>query len=304
MERIGFIGLGNMGMSMCVNLVGAGFPVTVFDIRPEAVEEIVRRGASGAGSPTETARGADVLVTMLPGPPQVEAAMLNRDGVLAELGSGSTWIDMSTSTPAIAKRVSEAMGASGPAVLDAPVSGGAHGARDGTLQIFVGGKQEVFARHLPILEAMGDPDRIIHVGEHGTGYALKLCLNLLWYSHAAATAEVLMLGVRAGVDLGVLHRSLTEGAANSHFLERDVLGAFSGDYDRSFHLSLVCKDLGLAVDLGRQTGTALELSALVEQIHRRAHAQYGDRGGQLASLRLLEDLTGTLVRTGKESTGA
>jgi 3-hydroxyisobutyrate dehydrogenase len=297
LTRIGFVGLGNMGMPMCENLVSGGFDVVAFDVRKEAVEAIVEKGASGALSAAEAANGADVLFTMLPGPTQVEAAMLGEDGALATMSPDSAWIDMSTSTPEAVDRFSAATGSEGPVMLDAPVNGGTTGAREGTLQIFVGGAPDAFERYRLILEVMGDPDLVVHVGGRGAGYAVKLCLNLLWYSHSAATAEVLTLGLRAGVELEALHRAITASAANSHFLEHDVLSVFSGDYDESFHLALVCKDLGLAVDLGRHTGTPLELSALVEQLHRRARAQYGDRGGQLAAARLLEDATRTSLRT-------
>jgi 3-hydroxyisobutyrate dehydrogenase len=142
---------------------------------------------------------------------------------------------------------------------------------------------------------MGDPDRIFHVGGRGAGYTVKLCLNLLFFIHVAAGAEVLTLGTKAGVDLDVLHRLLVESGASSRFLERDMLSVFEGDYREYFRLALACKDLGLAVELGRENGVPLKVSALVEQIHRRALAQYGD-GGQLFAVRLLEDLTQVSLR--------
>jgi 3-hydroxyisobutyrate dehydrogenase len=235
-------------------------------------------------------------MTMLPGPPHIEAAMLGTGGALVAMRPGSAWIDLSSSNATTARRVIEAAGSTGFAMLDAPVTGGVPGAQEGTLQIFVGGENEDFKRHLPVLEAVGDPDRIFHVGGQGAGYTVKLCLNLLFFIHVAAGAEVLTLGAKAGVDLDVLHRLLVGSGASSCFLERDMLSVFEGDYREYFRLALACKDLGLAVELGRENGVPLEVSALVEQIHRRALAQYGD-GGQLLAVKLLEDLTQTPLRT-------
>jgi 3-hydroxyisobutyrate dehydrogenase len=144
---------------------------------------------------------------------------------------------------------------------------------------------------------MGDRERILHAGPHGAGYTVKLMLNLLWFASVTLTAEALTIGVRAGVDVATLRRSLLASAAASHFLEHDVLSVLErGDFDDSFALALACKDLGLAVDLARQTGVPAEMSALVEQIYRRARAQYGDQGGQLLPMKLIEDLTATPLR--------
>ena len=296
MMRVGFVGLGRMGAPMATNVLSSGFPVSAYDVDGEAVEQLARKGATPARSPAEAAGRADVLVTMLPGPPQIEAAMLGADGALAAMRPGSAWIDMSSSNATTARRVIDAAGSARLAVIDAPVTGGVPGALEGTLQIFVGGEKEVFERHLPVLKAMGDSDRIFHVGGQGAGYAVKLCLNLLFFIHVAAGAEVLALGTKAGVDLDVLHRLLVGSGASSRFLERDVLSVFEGDYREYFRLELACKDLGLAVELGRENGVPLEVSALVEQIHRRALAQYGD-GGQLFAVRLMEDLTQISLRT-------
>jgi 3-hydroxyisobutyrate dehydrogenase len=183
------------------------------------------------------------------------------------------------------------------AVLDAPVSGMASGAQAGTLQIFVGGQEPAYRRVRPLLEAMGDPERIVHVGGNGAGYTVKLMINLLWFAHLTATAEVLAVGTAAGVDLATLRRCLLASPAASNFLDRDVLPVLQGgDYDEGFALALACKDLGLAVDLARDTGVPAEIGALVEQIYRRARAQYGDAGGEMLPIKLLEDLTGIPLR--------
>jgi 3-hydroxyisobutyrate dehydrogenase len=182
-------------------------------------------------------------------------------------------------------------------VLDAPVAGQSIGAQAGTLAIYVGGAPAVFERALPLFEAMGSSERIFHVGPNGAGYTVKLMLNLLWFIHSVATAEVLTVGVRAGVSLDKLHTALVGSPANSVFLERDVLPVLeSGDYDEAFPMKLVTKDLGLAVDLARDVGMPVELTALVEQIHRRARATYGDDAGEISAMRLYEDLAGVELR--------
>jgi 3-hydroxyisobutyrate dehydrogenase len=297
--RVGFIGLGHMGGPMSRNVLAAGHDLVVHDIRREAAAGLEAAGATWAPSPRAAGAGREVIITMLPAPPHVEQVLLGEDGLLSGLapgsGSGPVWIDMSTSVPAVADRVRGL--APGLAVLDAPVSGMAAGARAGTLQIFVGGDEPVFRRVRPLLEAMGDPARILHVGGHGAGYTVKLMLNLLWFAHLVATAEVLTVGTRAGVDLAILRRCLLASPAASHFLEHDMLSVLErGDYDDSFALALACKDLGLAVDLAAQAGVPVELSALVEQVYRRARAQYGDAGGEMLPIKLYEDLTRTPLR--------
>jgi 3-hydroxyisobutyrate dehydrogenase len=295
--KVGFIGLGHMGAPMSASILAAGYDLTVHDVRESAAAELVGAGAAWAASPRAAGADRDVVITMLPTPRHVEEVLLGPDGLLDGLTRGAAWIDMSTSVPEIASRVRELADPRG----DAPVSGMAAGARAGNLQIFVGGRAADYRRVRPVLEAMGDPGRIMHVGGHGAGYTVKLMINLLWFGHLAATAEVLMIGVRAGVDLGMLRRCLLASPAASNFLENDVLSVLErGDYDDSFALALACKDLGLAVDLARQTGVPAEVSALVEQIYRRARAEYGDDGGEMLPIRLLEDMTATSLRLPQE----
>jgi 3-hydroxyisobutyrate dehydrogenase len=295
--KVGFIGLGHMGAPMSSNVLAAGHDLVVHDVRPDAAAGLLAAGAAWAESPRQAGADRDVVITMLPGPSQVEEVLLGPDGLLAGLPASATWIDMSTSAPAVADRVRALAGSGGPAILDAPVAGAVTDARDGMLQIFVGGPAEDYQRLRPLLETMGDRERILHVGSYGAGYTVKLMLNLLWFAYVSLTAEALTIGVRAGVDVATLRRSLLASAAASHFLEHDVLSVLErGDFDDSFALALACKDLGLAVDLARQTGVPAEMSAMVEQIYRRARAQYGDDGGQMLPMKLLEDLTATPLR--------
>jgi len=295
--RVGFIGLGQMGGPMSTNVLAAGHDLIVHDIRPDVATVLVAAGARWAQTPRHAASGREIVITSLPGPCQVEEVLLGQDGLLDGLEPGAIWADMSTSVPAVADLVRQRAEPRGVRVIDAPVSGMTAGAKAGTLQIFVGGDEPDYLTARPVLEAMGDPARIRHVGQHGAGYTVKLMLNLLWFAHLCATAEVLSIGVGAGVDLAVLRDSLLVSPAASQFLAADVLSVLKdGDYDEGFALALACKDLGLAVDLARATGVPAEVSALVEQIYRRARAQYGDYGGEMLPMKLLEDLTGRPLR--------
>jgi 3-hydroxyisobutyrate dehydrogenase len=297
--RVGFIGLGNMGGPMCGHLVAAGHEVTAFDLSDAALGRLVEAGARAAGSVQDCARDAEVLITMLPAPPQVEAVWLGEGGAVAALEPGSIAIDMSTSSTAVGARVVSAAAARGVDVLDAPVAGQSIGAKAGTLAIYVGGSDAAFEHARPLFEAMGDPARIFHLGGNGAGYTVKLLLNLLWFIESVAVGEVLSVGVRAGVSLDKLHAALVGSPANSVFLERDVRMVLDdGDYDDAFPMRLVTKDLGLAVDLARDVGVPVELTAIVEQIHRRARAQYGDDAGEISAVRLYEDLAGIRLRLG------
>jgi 3-hydroxyisobutyrate dehydrogenase len=298
-KRVGFVGLGNMGGPMCGHLVSAGFEVSAFDVAADALARAADAGARAASSASQAASGAEAVITMLPAPPHVEQAWLGSDGVMAAMEAGAIAIDMSTSSLAVGARLVDAARARGVKVLDAPVAGQSIGARAGTLAIYVGGSADAFARARPLFEAMGDRDRIFHLGGNGAGYTVKLLLNLLWFIESAAVGEVLTVGVRAGVSLDRLHGALVGSPANSVFLERDVRMVLDdGDYDEAFPMRLVTKDLGLAVDLAREVGVPVELTALVEQIHRRARSVYGDDAGEISAVRLYEDLAGIQLRLG------
>jgi 3-hydroxyisobutyrate dehydrogenase len=171
------------------------------------------------------------------------------------------------------------------------------GAAAGTLEIFVGGDAADVATARPILERLGDPERIFHVGGHGAGYVVKLMLNLLWFDQLVAIAEVLTIGARAGVDLGVLHTALAEGPASSHLLAHDLLPLLQrGEYEEGFTMALAAKDLRLAVDLARAAGVPAEVSAVVEQLFARARAAFGDDAGEMTPVRLYEETAGIRLR--------
>jgi 3-hydroxyisobutyrate dehydrogenase len=295
--RVAFIGLGHMGGHMCRNVVTAGFDVAAYDLDADALARAVRDGARPSDGIAGCVRDAEIIVTSLPGPPQVRDVLCGPRGAIAELTPGALIVEMSTSSLEVGRAVQAEAGAAGVAVIDAPVAGQTIGAEAGTLAIYAGGEAEDFGRALPVLEAMGDPQRIFHLGPSGSGYAVKLLLNLTWFIQAIATAEALTVGVKAGVSLDRLHTALVSSPATSNFLERDVRSVLErGDYDEGFTMKLVTKDLGLAVDLARDVGVPVELASLVEQIHRRARSVYGDDAGEMSAIRLYEDLAGVDLR--------
>jgi 3-hydroxyisobutyrate dehydrogenase len=296
-SKVAFIGLGHMGGPMSRRLAEAGLDLTVFDLDAARAAPALERGARLAASSAEAAGDADVLVTMLPTPAAVEEVMLGSGEALAALPDGALWIDMSTSSPEVTERVLRRGAARGIRVVDAPVAGMSAGAEAGTLEIFAGGDAADVEQARPILERLGDPERIFHVGGHGAGLVVKLMLNLLWFDQLVAIAEVLTIGARAGVDLGVLHKALVEGPTSSRLLARDLLPLLTrGEYEEGFTLALATKDLRLAVDLARAAGVPAELSAVVEQLFTRARATFGDDAGEMTPVRLYEEVAGVSLR--------
>jgi 3-hydroxyisobutyrate dehydrogenase len=297
-ERIGFIGLGRMGAPMCRRLLLAGFEVCAFDLRDKAVQAAASDGARPAGSAADCAAAADVLVTMLPGAAEVEEVLLGAGGALAALAEGSLVIDMATSTAASAQRVAAAAAPRGIGVLDAPV-GDAQRAAEGMLQIAVGGDARHVARARPVLEALGDPERIVHVGPNGAGFTVKLLANLQWLVHAVAATEALAMGARAGLDVRLMHRVFTSGPARCSFLEHEALEVLAdGAYGERFPLGRVAEDLQRALALADETGVPAPLAGATAEIYDRAREHLGDGAGEMGVVRLYEELTGTLLRFG------
>ena len=210
--KVGFIGVGNMGGPMCRNIVKrSNHQVTVFDLNAAALKTCTDLGATAAKSVAEVTKGADVVMTSLPMPKDVEAVTLGDNGILANIGKGQTYIDLSTNAPSMVKKIGAAMAAKGIAMLDAPVSGGTVGAEAATIAIMVGGDKKVFDDALPVLQSFSA--NVIHMGELGTGTVAKLVNNMMAFCNAAAAAEGLMLGVTAGLDPAKLIQVISTRAA-------------------------------------------------------------------------------------------
>jgi 3-hydroxyisobutyrate dehydrogenase len=281
-----------MGMPMCAVLARAGHEVVATDKDAGRKASVLACGASWKDSPAQAAAAADVLITMLPGPDEVQAAMAGAGGALGALRAGAAWIDMTSNSPAAVRPLRELALARGVAVLEAPVGGGVQAARQGRLQLFVGGDAGVLAEHRPLLESLAGPGGIAHVGGHGAGYTVKLLVNLLWFGQAVATAEALLLAKRSGIDLRVLQTTLNASAAASNFISCDLQALFHGDYLTSFGLDGICQELAAVTELAASFQVPFELSRQVERTYQQALARYGPVDGELLAVALLEDQAG------------
>jgi len=293
---VGLVGLGRMGVLICANLVRAGYRVQAGDKRTEAAALAARCGAHWVPQASQLAARADVLITVLPGPDEVREAMAGPGGMAGALRPGATWIDMTSNSPAAMTGIQQRLLARGVQVLEAPIGGGVEAAGQGNVQLLVGGDAEVLARQRELLEVLGDPCRIVHVGGHGAGYTAKLIINLLWFGQAVATAEALLLGQASGLDLGVLRETLAGSAADSAFIRRDLDALFAGDYLRSFGLDRCYQELQIMTERARDLGVPFQLSETVADIYRRAVRRYGGTDGELLGVALLEEQAGLRLR--------
>ncbi|GHJ37088.1 3-hydroxyisobutyrate dehydrogenase [Streptomyces sp. TS71-3] len=283
-----------MGAPVCANLVRAGHRVSAFDVRPELSRVALDAGASPEVSATSAAAGAEALVTVLPGPAEVAAAL--DDAVFEALAPDAVWIDMTSNTAVAAGPIRDRARAHGVEVLEAPLGGGPDDAREARLRLFVGGDPEVVARCRPLLEALAPADRIAHVGGHDAGYTTKLLVNALWFGQAAATAEALLLGRRVGIDPAVLRDALAGSAAASDFIRHDLEALFEGDYLRSYPLHRIHDQLAAVADAASLLGTPHEITDAVLRLHRRALERYGPVDGELLPVALLEEESGITLR--------
>jgi 3-hydroxyisobutyrate dehydrogenase len=297
-QRIGFIGLGLMGKPMARNLMKAGFSLTIYARHPERVQDLVVAGAVLASSSRAVGEASDVVITMLPNSPEVEEVVLGEAGILAGARVGMTIIDMSTIAPDASRAFANRCAEQGVTFLDAPVSGGSTGAEAGTLSIMVGGDQQAFETCRPIFEAMGSREKIFYVGPSGSGEVVKLANNLLCGVIAAASAEAMVLGVKAGVDVEMLAKIIGVSSGASWQLSTVFpLRVYDGSFQPGFMTDLLYKDLGLALDLGAANNVPLEITALTRELYGRAReAGYG-RADYTALIKLIEEKAGTQVRT-------
>jgi 2-hydroxy-3-oxopropionate reductase len=285
MARIAFIGLGIMGLPMAVNLVRAGHDVTGFNRSPGKTARFAEQGGTAADSARDAVRGAEVVITMLPDSPDVEAVA---DDVLT--ADGALWIDMSTIAPATARAVAERGRRAGVRVVDAPVSGGEQGAIDGSLSIMVGGEvEDVEAAH-PVLDVLGRT--IVHVGPAGGGQTVKTANQLIVAGTIGLVAEALTLLRAQGVDLAPAVEVLSGGLAGSTVLDRKGPAMLNHDFTPSFRVDLHHKDLGITLGSARDAGVPLPLGSVVAQLMAAARAQgHGDLDHSALVL-VLEQLAG------------
>ena len=248
METIGFIGLGLMGKPMAANLLARGYTVVAHNRSRAAVDELAARGARPAGSPAEVARQATRIITMVPDSPDVEQVLEGPDGVFSAVQPGTIIIDMSSIAPAVARRLAGAATARGAVMLDAPVSGGEIGAKSATLSIMVGGDAEAFAAVRPILETMGNPERIVRIGDSGAGQLCKVCNQMVIGGTLAVVSEAFALARTAGVDVAAVREALLGGFAASRVLEVHGERILKGNYKPGFRAALYAKDYRIAAE--------------------------------------------------------
>jgi len=251
---------------MAKNLMKGGYSLVVHSRSGGSVDEIASAGAAAARSPAEVARQASVVITMLPDTPDVELVLAGPDGVLSALRPNSVVIDMSSISPVATRKLAAQVGARSSAMLDAPVSGGEIGAINAALSIMVGGDAEAFARVKPILACMGNPERIIHIGESGAGQICKVCNQVAIGGALAGVSEAFALARKAGVDASRVRRALLGGFAASRVLEVHGERMLKGDYKPGFRTKLYQKDLRLANEAAAANGVAMPATAIVTQL--------------------------------------
>jgi 2-hydroxy-3-oxopropionate reductase len=252
MQHIGFIGLGIMGKPMALNLIKAGYTVSVYARRPEVAEPLIQAGAQAFTSPKELAEKADVIITMVPATADVEDVLLGKKGIIGSAKPGTIVIDMSTISANATQKIAAKLAERQIDMLDAPVSGGEQGAINGSLTIMVGGKEEIVAKMNPILSILGK--QIVHIGGHGAGQVAKACNQIIVAETIIAVDEALRLAKASGVDPAKVREALLGGYASSRILEVHGKRMLDNDYKPGFKAGLHRKDMHLALEQAHQVG--------------------------------------------------
>jgi 2-hydroxy-3-oxopropionate reductase len=299
---VGFIGLGIMGKPMAHNLLRAGYPLIVHNRSRAAVDELLAAGATAAWSPREVAQGSHLVFTMLPDSPDVEQVALGPEGLIEGAHAGLIYVDMSTIAPAVAVRVAQALAEKGVRCLDAPVSGGDVGARQGTLSIMVGGDEATLAQVQPVLGVLGKST--VWCGSHGAGQIVKACNQVLVAVTIAGVSEALTLGAKAGVDPAKIVQVLGGGLARCGVLENRGRRMVQGDFEPGFRLRLHYKDLNIARQTAKEQAVPLPVTAAVHELFAAAVA--GGRGelDHSGLLTVIEELSGIQARSPEPEGGA
>ena len=290
LTKIGFIGLGLMGRHMAINLIHAEYSLTVWNRTKSKMNELIEIGAQAADSPRSVAEKSDVVITMVSDSPDVEAIILGDKGIVEGAHEGLLIIDMSTISPEVTRRIANVLREKRVEMLDAPVSGGDIGARDGTLSIMVGGSPKSFEDALPLFKAMGK--RITYMGVNGMGQTAKLCNQVIVALNLQATCEGLMLGAAAGLDLSRLIEVLTGGASNSWQLANLGPKIVKRDFTPGFRVKHQLKDIRLALETAETLNLPLPATGLVQQLFRSAEAEGLGENGTQAFIVGIEKLAG------------
>lgn len=292
-ERIGFIGLGIMGLGMARNLLKAGFPVCAWNRTISKAEDLAKEGATVGANPAEVAAQSDIIITCVSDTPDVEQVILGENGVIHGAKSGALVVDCSTISPQATQEIAKQLNEKGIKMLDAPISGGSEGAANGTLSIMVGGAAEDFERATPAFEAMGKT--ITHVGDTGAGQTVKLVNQVLVVGNCLAMSEALLLAEAGGVDLKKAFDAVSKGAAGSWMFTNRAPQIIERDWRPGFTVALQQKDLRLVLEAADQMGVPLPGTGLIFQLYRTLEAQNLSQEGNHALVKALENLAGFQV---------
>ena len=294
MEKIGFIGVGIMGKPMALNLIKAGYPVTVFDMDTKRMGEVVSAGAEAGGSSKDVAQGNDIIITMLPDSADVQKAVLGDNGVAEGIRSGAILIDMSSIAPLVSKEVSKILAEKGATMLDAPVSGGEPKAIEGTLAIMVGGPKEAFDKVQGILSVMGSS--VTLVGEIGSGNTTKLANQIIVALNIAAVSEAMVLATKAGVDPEKVFQAIRGGLAGSTVLDAKMPLILSGNFKPGFRIELHIKDLKNALETAHELGVPVPLASQIMEIMQALKVDGKNKDDHGGIVQFYELLAKTKVR--------
>lgn len=293
--KVGFIGTGNMGVLIAGHVLAGGHELKVFDLRKEAAEPLLQRGARWADSMGEVAAGADLVIASLPTPAVVEQVIWGDGGLLGAIAPNACFIDTTTNDPALATKVAAALQERDVDMLEVPVTGGVNAAAAGTLVGMVGGKAEVLDRYHTLLELFCGS--LFHLGDVGSGNTAKVITNLLAIANTMVAAEGMVLGRRAGLDLEtlwkVINASVGRSFASDFYFPN---GVFDGSFPVRFRLDLMAKDIGIVTRMGRELGLPLNLSSLVDKYLTEARGQGLGSASNSAVVRLIEQESGTDLR--------
>lgn len=287
--KVGWIGTGVMGSSMCGHLIAAGYPATVYNRTAEKTKPLAEKGARVAASPREVAQASDVVFTIVGYPRDVREVYLGDQGILAGTKPGTVVVDMTTSEPALAAEIFEAARTKGVHAIDAPVSGGDIGAREARLSIMIGGEKEVAEALRPLFETMGKT--IVYQGPAGAGQHTKMVNQVLISTNMIGVCEALLYAYKAGLDLNTVMQSVASGAAGSWSLSNLGTRMIAGNFEPGFFVEHFLKDMGIALAESRRMKLALPGLALAEQLYRAVEAQGYGRKGTHALLLALADLS-------------
>jgi 3-hydroxyisobutyrate dehydrogenase len=289
--KYGYIGLGNLGGHIAMSLLRKGFDVTVYDLDPKLGERHVAAGGKWAATPAALASQVDHVITCLPSPVVSEKVLTE---ILSTLKPGGTWIENSTNGRDEMQRLAAMAEAKGVQVLEAPVTGGVHLAARGEITVLVGGDKDLFALHEPALKAIGN--RIFHMGPIGAAAIIKVITNMLAFIHLVADAEALMLAKRGGLDLAQAWKAITASSGTSFVHETEGQLILNGSYDIAFSMDLALKDLGFAMNFGKEFGVPLDLASMTNQTFMKGKAMYGGAAQSTQIAKLLEDALNTDLR--------